>query len=176
MTIHDLSGLVNTALLKANTPNNIINGFKKCGMWPYNNNVFEDYEFAPADTTDLPPPSEEDVANAPPEQSEDASRVVAPIEMLDDQPSTSGLCRRQLTFGSDNSESPRTSFSPELLRPLPKAPPKKRRGGTKRLESAILTDTPEKEAIQMRKKKPKKAKKQSARKTLSSKQAKKKEI
>ena len=33
-----------------------------------NNNVFEDYEFAPADTTDFSPPSEEDAANAPPEQ------------------------------------------------------------------------------------------------------------
>ena len=88
-------------------------------MWhlAYNNNVFEDYEFAPANTTDLPPPSEEDAANVPPEQSEDASRVIALIEINDDQPSISSLCKRQLTFGSDNGKSPTTSFSPELLRP-----------------------------------------------------------
>ena len=107
---------------------------KNGGIWLYNNNVFEDYEFALADTTDLPPPSEEDTANASLEQSENASRVVALIEMNDDQPFTSGLYKRLLTFGLDNSESPTTSFSPELLRPLSKATaPNKRRGGTKRL-------------------------------------------
>ena len=51
MTIHDIPGIVNIALPKANTPTNIMNGFKKCGISPYNKDIFEDHEFAPAEPT-----------------------------------------------------------------------------------------------------------------------------
>ena len=39
-------------------------------------------------------------------------------------------------------------FSPETLRPYPKAAPRKKTGGRKKRKSAILTDTPEKNAIE----------------------------
>ena len=61
MTIHDIPGIVNIALPKANTPTNIMNGFKKCGISPYNKDIFEDHEFAPAEPTNQP----DDITNQP---------------------------------------------------------------------------------------------------------------
>jgi len=39
---------------KAATIETAINSFRKCGIWPYNLDVFSEAEFAPAETTDRP--------------------------------------------------------------------------------------------------------------------------
>ncbi|KAL4239602.1 hypothetical protein ACF0H5_000411 [Mactra antiquata] len=46
----------------------------------------------------------------------------------------------------DTNEIP--NFSPEHIRPHPKAPPRKDKVGPRKRKNAILTDTPEKEAIE----------------------------
>ncbi|XP_033105101.1 uncharacterized protein LOC117107518 [Anneissia japonica] len=176
MTMHDIPGLVNTALTKANTPANIINGFRKCGIYPYNSDIFDDHEFAPAEPTDQPlHPNADDaqqpdalelpqtapeqppiVHEQPPAAPRDQlvispptrNQVPEPMDINDeDVPSTSSASfRKQLTFSSE------PNFSPEVIRPLPKAPAKQKTTTKRRtLKTAILRDTPEKEAIRIRK-------------------------
>lgn len=43
------------------------------------------------------------------------------------------------------------SFSPEHIRPYPKAPPRKSNAGRKKRKTVILTDTPEKNALEEQK-------------------------
>jgi hypothetical protein len=60
-------------------------------------------------------------------------------------------------------------FSPETVRPFPKAPPRKAQKGRKRRKSTILTDTPEKMALEEEKKRARSNKRKSvpnAKKTL----------
>ncbi|KAK4876857.1 hypothetical protein RN001_009363 [Aquatica leii] len=54
MTIYDIPGIVRTALPLALTPNNIMSGFAKTGIFPYNQNKFSDADFAPSYVTDRP--------------------------------------------------------------------------------------------------------------------------
>ncbi|KAJ4448484.1 hypothetical protein ANN_10500, partial [Periplaneta americana] len=42
------------AYLRAATPTNAINGFKKCGLYPLDQDVFDDTDFAPSLPTDRP--------------------------------------------------------------------------------------------------------------------------
>ena len=52
MTIYDLPAIAREALPKANVPANIINGFKKCGIFPFNRDIFEEHDFAPSSVSD----------------------------------------------------------------------------------------------------------------------------
>ena len=45
------------AYLRAATSATAVNGFRKCGISPYNPDIFTDGDFAPAETTDRPEPS-----------------------------------------------------------------------------------------------------------------------
>ncbi|XP_041972305.1 uncharacterized protein LOC121728230 [Aricia agestis] len=55
---------------KSATIQNATNGFKKTGLWPINPEIFPDYMFAPAETTNIPLNNQTDIAqtlaNAPP--------------------------------------------------------------------------------------------------------------
>ena len=65
-----------------------------------------------------------------------------------------GVRKLESTANSNNNiphdltDQPEEVFSPEAIRPFPKAAPRKRTGGRKKRKSAILTDTPEKNAIE----------------------------
>lgn len=50
----DISSIFNPAYLKGASPMNSINGFRVAGIWPYNRNVFQDSDFAPASVTIQP--------------------------------------------------------------------------------------------------------------------------
>ena len=52
MTIYVLSSTAKGALLKANTSQNIVSGFNKSEIFPYNPDVFQDHDFAPSFATD----------------------------------------------------------------------------------------------------------------------------
>jgi hypothetical protein len=54
MTIYDLPQVVADALPRAATPTNIVNGFKVSGIMPFNDNIFQDCDFAPSFVTDRP--------------------------------------------------------------------------------------------------------------------------
>ena len=91
MTIYDIPNIVALALPQAATPKNIISGFSSAGIWPFNRNIFDDYDFAPSDVTDRP-------NEIPTSQTPTAS-----------------------TSTTNHDDATPTGFSPELVRPFPRA-------------------------------------------------------
>ncbi|XP_059912312.1 uncharacterized protein LOC132461284 isoform X2 [Gadus macrocephalus] len=56
VTIYDMPSLLNTILLEAASPRNILKGFSSTGIWPLNKDIFPADVFLPASVTDRPPP------------------------------------------------------------------------------------------------------------------------
>ncbi|KAJ8732554.1 hypothetical protein PYW07_015153 [Mythimna separata] len=60
MTIYNVAECVGVAYARAMTPMNIFAAFKKCGIFPYDPEVFTDIDFLPSDVTDRPEPELQD--------------------------------------------------------------------------------------------------------------------
>ncbi|CAH1973322.1 unnamed protein product [Acanthoscelides obtectus] len=56
VTIYDLGEIIGAAFLKAMTPTNITRAFAKCGIYPFDRNLFTDEDFLPSTVTDRPGP------------------------------------------------------------------------------------------------------------------------
>ncbi|CAG5035746.1 unnamed protein product [Parnassius apollo] len=129
-----------------------MSGFKASGVWPLNADIFQDSDFAPSYVTDLPDPTLEpddvnvtdnislnlenpELLDSVPEVDISTTEIISQIETANEPtPSCSGLQK---------------TFSPSKIRPLPKAPPRKTNTNSRRKrKSTVLTDTPEKEALQ----------------------------
>ncbi|XP_022198888.1 tigger transposable element-derived protein 6-like [Nilaparvata lugens] len=54
ITQFQISRLLGESFLRAAVPSTAINGFRKCGIFPFNSDVYHDYDFLPADVTDIP--------------------------------------------------------------------------------------------------------------------------
>lgn len=54
VTLKDIGEIFGKAFMKAATMSTAINSFKKTGIFPFNDNVFEDSDFMPAETTNIP--------------------------------------------------------------------------------------------------------------------------
>lgn len=145
MSIYELPGIVKYAWPLASTYNNIANGFKKAGIYPFDKNIFTDEDFAPSYVTDRPLLEE---------PSNSTHQTDTSVEENRPQPGPSNINNPEQPSLTDSIEDLDLStvenvapFSPEIVRPLPKAPP--RQGNSKRRvrKSAVLTDTPEKKAL-----------------------------
>ncbi|GAA6089293.1 uncharacterized protein LOC117534359 [Tachysurus ichikawai] len=153
MSIYDIPGIVRLALPLAGTPGNVQNGFSSTGIWPYNRDKFKDSDLAPSLVTDRPP------SPVLPEQ----AGTSAPLEVPPVQAGPSA---------SSAVPPVQAEFSPETVRPHPRAGPRKttKANGRKKCKSAILTDTPEKEALEREKakvkRKPTKVKRKLTKNTL----------
>ncbi|XP_023942774.1 uncharacterized protein LOC112049208 [Bicyclus anynana] len=119
MTIYDIPGIVRTALPLALTQNNIMSGFEKTGIFPYNENKFDDADFAPSYVTDRP------MGNDESEPQPSTSSAYFPPLLSNTQPSTSSdsLPPTSPDIG-ETLINPQGNFSPEAVRPLPKAGPR----------------------------------------------------
>lgn len=53
VTVFQISEIFGNAYVQAATMSTAINGFRKCGIWPYNKNIFTDVDFISAETTDI---------------------------------------------------------------------------------------------------------------------------
>lgn len=53
-SIYNVAECVGTAYLKAMTPINITQAFKKCGIFPFNCDIFSEVDFLPSNVTDRP--------------------------------------------------------------------------------------------------------------------------
>ncbi|KAL0879260.1 hypothetical protein ABMA27_003040 [Loxostege sticticalis] len=51
ITIYNIAELVGQAYTKAMTPNNIASSFKKCGIFPFNSDVFNEIDFMPSEVS-----------------------------------------------------------------------------------------------------------------------------
>ncbi|XP_022837006.1 uncharacterized protein LOC111364393, partial [Spodoptera litura] len=205
MTIYDLPGIVREAFPLAFTPNNIAHSFRKAGIWPCNEFVFGDDDFAPSFVTDRPMPVSQpnDNTNAAPVESivtippiqqneEDILGNSSPTLLQTEEQNELTPENLSLTLGLEASLLPEiersmpnldisvgaviekmsrspvpgtstaenepavtsrprdssTFFSPEAVRPLPKAAPRSKSNRGRKRKCAILTDTPEKSALE----------------------------
>jgi len=84
-----VAAAVSEALGKAGTVNVAVNGFKKCGIWPVNEHIFEEHEFQPALTTDRPMLSPSNIQPSTSAAIADQSVAVVGDHSLVTEPSTS---------------------------------------------------------------------------------------
>ena len=54
ISCYDIAEIFGSAYTKVATPEKAINGFRVSGLWPYNDQVFKEEDFAPAQLTDEP--------------------------------------------------------------------------------------------------------------------------
>lgn len=63
VTIYNVAECVGQAFLKALTPASIVNAFRKCGIYPFDDCIFNDEDFLPSQVTDRPLNSDEDTGD-----------------------------------------------------------------------------------------------------------------
>ena len=56
ITFHDMAGIFGTAFLRTSTPDKAMNGFRACGLWPFDDTIFQDNEFAAVAVIEEGPP------------------------------------------------------------------------------------------------------------------------
>ena len=54
ISTYDIAELFSNSFMNSSTMAKAVNGFKCCGLWPYNPDVFKDEDFMPAAVTDEP--------------------------------------------------------------------------------------------------------------------------
>ncbi|KAJ2937586.1 hypothetical protein O0L34_g12984 [Tuta absoluta] len=54
VTVRQVAEIFGKAFIQASSMSTAVNGFKKCGIWPYDPTVFSESDFAPSLTTDIP--------------------------------------------------------------------------------------------------------------------------
>ena len=47
ITFYDMAGIFGTAFLRTSTPDKAINGFRACGLWPFDDTIFQDNDMIP---------------------------------------------------------------------------------------------------------------------------------
>lgn len=160
MTIYEIPEIVKYALPLAVTPVNVMSAFRKAGIWPFDPNVFTEDDYSPSFVTDRPLPlnnasegttlaiSDNIFTNNPEPSASAAVNISVGETQIFDAPGSSGIVNLPPSSGVIEEQLGKHGpFSPEIVRPLPKAPP--RTGTLKRRirKSTILTDTPEKQAL-----------------------------
>lgn len=158
VTMFQISSIFCEAYLKAANPVTAINGFRKCGISPFNRNIFTEADFLAAKVTDQPNQAEEksqDDINTQ-KTSNDVHTLQLPpctSETTANRPSASSLISNPTT-PTRNTEISGSSYcvSPSEIQPLPKITevrnPKKRKCGT----AAVLTSSPYKRYLEEEKK------------------------
>jgi hypothetical protein len=165
VTIHDIAEIVNEAQMSAFVPRNVISGFRVTGISPYNDEIFTDLDFAPAQVTDREyddaqqddnQGNMEDVNNNDAsdhrKRDEAGSSSEPPADPYEPLPLETDPTPMTSTSNStpkhDANCLTRGYVSPSDITPLPKAPERKIKGGKRKKGSTrILTDTPVRNAI-----------------------------
>lgn len=140
MTIYDLPGIVKDVFHLALNPRNVINAIRKSGTWSFN--VFQDSDFAPSYLTDRPDPTNQD-----PSSNSNNSDLLNDMPNLDSSTVVIAHVFNGPVAGPSGLQRHSSDFSIETVRPLPKAPSNRKWAK----KSAILTDTPEKNALEQEK-------------------------
>ncbi|XP_023312440.1 uncharacterized protein LOC111692606, partial [Anoplophora glabripennis] len=146
LTIYDIPKIVADSLPVAQTSINIVNGFRKTGIFPYNANIFGEDEFSPSFVTDRPEQETIEPEKDHPEQAVMSSTELNPTpsastSQAEPKPSPSKKENETIDL--------KQVFSPEIVRPYPKAGPRKAaKTNRRKRKTAILTDTPEKNALE----------------------------
>lgn len=139
--IYSIAEMLGIAYPRAFTTSNIVSGFRKPGIFPFDRSLFSEQDFLVSYVTDRIDPT-----IRPASSSSTELQQSSPIENSK-QPST--------TLPNNKDPLPNITFiSPEQIQPYPKAAPRKtNKRGRKLGATRIVTDTPEKEEIRRNKEK-----------------------
>ena len=156
VSIYDLAEISGKAWTKACFPSNVISGFQSAGIHPFQPDKWTDEDFSLAQVTDRPAPQSDagSSAHSIPATSSGPNNVSVPqatdpVDSVETEPPVADLTNVE-TPKAGSSEGGTGKPTPETVRPLPKAPARKRINttGRKKLMSEILTSTPVKERLQ----------------------------
>lgn len=175
VTIYEIAKFIGHAYPRSMTPLNISSAFAKCGIFPYNKDVFSDEDFMPSSVTDrLDPVLPQNLPNAEVSVNLDINRSnnqedLTPLETrrlsndptdAPDRESTSILSQEHQIYPNVTppkqpdeaceveNEPPKSKhiITPQMFRdPLKAGPRSNKRKARKLGKSMIVTDTPEKE-------------------------------
>lgn len=135
ITIYDISEILSKAYPESFSPKNCISAFKSTGIYPFNDEIFDDSIFLPASVTDVPDMTRPETST----QDHSTLRRADASESIPDQ------FEPQIAGPSEiRSPSPATLyFSPEAVIPYPKSTTHTtRRKARNKKSTEVLTDTP----------------------------------
>lgn len=139
VTQYQVSRLLGEAYMKAAVPLNAVNGFRKCGIEPLNENIFAEEEFAAAEVTEIPLPPAASTVNAiePPPTDRTA------VPSLQARSSSSRPDTPVLEKTYDPQPGSSFSVSPKDIVPVPRVSEAKRRNNRrKKGYAALLSGSP----------------------------------
>lgn len=140
---HNLAALANTTAYAASfTIKNITAAFKKSGAWPFDRQVFTDEDFAASSIHYVPVPATQQAPFLPENST---------TENLPSTSKTNAAVISCTPAKPNNDQQSRFTGAvpPEDVRPYPKAANQTKEGGQRREKSAVLTETLEKNQIEL---------------------------
>lgn len=177
VTIYQVGKLFGVAFQKAASVQNAVSGFRKCGIFPLNPNVFEEWMFSPSKTTDNPIhvtantsisldqstiSAESDINEEPVEGMQNSEAIISPKVLtdsqilnksVDEEPGTSGIRKISTNLNiSAKSENQAIGsnfkISPKALMSIPRAIKKPVTRNVRRGKTVILTESPYKKELE----------------------------
>lgn len=124
ISIHNVAEIVGKSYPQAFTPKNIISGFSVTGIWPFNPNNFSEDDYLCSYVTDRPM----DVSTPVPL----VNATHTDSYILGTSSTTANKSPEKEKLSVQESTSTACLVSPHIIRPFPKAPPRKTKGGRKR--------------------------------------------
>lgn len=138
VSIYDIAACVAVAFDRAMKPDTIKSGFKKSGIFPFDDQVFTEDDFLSSYVTDRPPASAESNEKQPVNENDLSKNNTDKINILSDILIKPGTSNQNSNFKS-----------PEVFKGFPKADDRKKNNkNRKRGRSFIPTDTPEKDNLE----------------------------
>ncbi|XP_047033430.1 uncharacterized protein LOC124639949 [Helicoverpa zea] len=111
VTIYDVGALIGQAFAKSMTPSNIIQAFRKTGIFPFDRYVFTDEDFAPSSVTDRP-------ENAQPESDFSGEHAITdqqPILELEENTLNLQITHSPRPSNNSTTEASGNTMSPSLI-------------------------------------------------------------
>lgn len=152
MTIYHIPGIIAKTLSRAGCGDNVLSGFSCTGIYPFNENIFQDHEFMPA--IDRPMPSTSTSACDEEEEGflNESFASVAAFEDVENEDMSIANARSStpiqtaeesnMSTGS-NLSAEQLNATLESIRPFPQAAERKKSNrGRKKRHSEILTSSP----------------------------------
>ncbi|XP_014360249.2 uncharacterized protein LOC106712268 [Papilio machaon] len=140
LTIYDIPKIVADSLPFALTKINIVYGFQKTGIFPYNAHIFGEEEYSPSFVTDRSEPETIESEKDPVSSTEPYPTLCVSTSQV--EPEAGPSIKKNETIDL-------RVFSPEIVRPYPKAGPREAtKTNRRKRKAAILIDSPEKNALE----------------------------
>lgn len=101
VTIYEIARFIGSAYPRAMTPLNISAAFTKCGIFPFNKDVFTDEDFMPSSVTDRPAPVSQNQDSSHPNRAPLETCSSYDPDVTPDRESPSLLSQEQHSYDQD---------------------------------------------------------------------------